>query len=88
MKGFVNTITTHITNGNKNEDRFVNIMGGTVIETESERIRRVAWTQAIIKMGQEYRLGDEEVLRQLQENVGISLEQAKTCLEQYGKQLV
>lgn len=38
-------------------------MGGTVIETESERIRRVAWTQAIIKMGQEYRLGDEEVLR-------------------------
>ena len=88
MKGFVNTITTHITNGNKNEDRLVNILGGTVIETESERIRRVAWTQAIIKMGQEYRLGDEEVLRQLQENVGISLEQAKACLEQYGKQLV
>lgn len=88
LKGFVNTIITHITNGNKNEERLVNIMGGTVIETESERIRRVAWTQAIIKMGQEYRLGDEEVLRQLQENVGISLEQAKACLEQYGKQLV
>jgi hypothetical protein len=39
-KGFVNTIITHITNGNKNEERLVNIMGGTVIETESERLIR------------------------------------------------
>lgn len=36
--GFVNTIVTHITNGNKNEERLVNIMGGTVIETESEKL--------------------------------------------------
>lgn len=40
LKGFVNTIITHITNGNKNEERLVNVMGGTVIETESERLRR------------------------------------------------
>ena len=40
QKGFVNTIITHITNGNKNEERLVNVMGGTVIETESERLRR------------------------------------------------
>ena len=33
IKGFVNTIITHITNGNKNEERLVNILGGTVIET-------------------------------------------------------
>lgn len=34
LMGFVNTIITHITNGNENEERLVNIMGGTVIETE------------------------------------------------------
>lgn len=38
LMGFVNTIVTHITNGNKNEERLVNIMGGTIIETESERV--------------------------------------------------
>jgi predicted helicase len=38
LLGFVNTIITHITNGNKNEGRLVKIMGGTVIETESERL--------------------------------------------------
>ena len=42
LMGFVNTIITHITNGNDVEERLVNIMGGTVIETESERIMRVA----------------------------------------------
>jgi hypothetical protein len=40
LMGFVNTIITHITNGNKNEERLVNVMGGTVIETESERLIR------------------------------------------------
>ena len=38
LKGFVNTIITHITNGNEYEERLVNVMGGTVIETESERL--------------------------------------------------
>jgi hypothetical protein len=41
LMGFVNTIITHITNGNKNEERLVSVMGGTVIETESERYKRV-----------------------------------------------
>lgn len=40
LMGFVNTIITHITNGNQNEERLVNIMGGTVIETESEKLIR------------------------------------------------
>jgi hypothetical protein len=38
LTGFVNTIIRHITDGNKNEGRLVKIMGGTVIETESERL--------------------------------------------------
>ena len=40
LMGFVNTIITHITNGNRNEERLVDIMGGTVIETESEKLIR------------------------------------------------
>jgi hypothetical protein len=47
LMGFVNTIITHITNGNKNEERLVNIMGGTVIETESERLFREGKTAGI-----------------------------------------
>lgn len=88
MKGFVNTIITHITNGNKNEERLVNIMGGTVIETESERLIRLGKIQMIVVLGQEYGLNDEEILKQLQEKIGVSLEQAMTYLKQYGKQLV
>ena len=42
LMGFVNTIITHITDGNGVEERLVNIMGGTVIETESERLMRKA----------------------------------------------
>lgn len=41
LKGFVNTIIIHITNGNKNEERLVNVVGGTIIETESERLMRM-----------------------------------------------
>jgi hypothetical protein len=40
LMGFVNTIITHITNGNQNERKLVNVMGGTVIETESEKLIR------------------------------------------------
>ena len=41
LKGFVNTIITHITDGNKAEERLVKVMGGVVLETESERLLRV-----------------------------------------------
>jgi predicted transposase YdaD len=41
LMALVNTIIKHITNGNKNQERLVNIMGGTVLETESERLYRV-----------------------------------------------
>jgi hypothetical protein len=40
LKGLINTIITHITNGNKNEGRLVKVMGGVVLETESDKLRR------------------------------------------------
>lgn len=88
LKGFVNTIITHITNGNKNEERLVNVMGGTVIETESEKLRKEGKIQMIVKMGHEYGLDDTTILKKIQDEIGLSLEQATAYLEQYGKQLV
>ncbi len=85
LKGFVNTIITHITNGNKNEGRLVDIMGGTVIETESDKIK----IRTIIEMGQEVGLDDLEILKKLQEKIiGLPLKQAQAYLDQYGKRLV
>lgn len=83
LMGLVNTIITHITNGNRNEERLVNIMGGTVIETESDKIK----IQMIIELGQEDGLGDAAILKRLQEKiVGLPLKRAEAYLEQYGKQ--
>ncbi|MCI8938488.1 MAG: hypothetical protein HFH12_00615 [Dorea sp.] len=96
LKGFINTIITHITNGNKNEERLVNVMGGTVIETESERLIRQGISQGIsqgkaqllIELGQEEGLDDAALLKRIQERIGVSLEQAAAYLERYGKQTV
>ena len=97
LMGFVNTIITHITNGNQNEERLVGIMGGTVIETESEKLIRkgkeigeklgkeIGKVQMIIEMGQEYGLDDGSILKKLQEKTGLSSEKAATYLEQYRK---
>jgi hypothetical protein len=41
LKGFVNNIITHITDGNENEERLVAVMGGELFETESERLMRI-----------------------------------------------
>ncbi len=86
----------HITNGNKSEERLVNIMGGTVIETESEKLirrgreagRAEGKAEEIIEMGQEFGLDDAAILKRLQERIGLSLETAIAYLEQYGKQLM
>ena len=92
LKGFINTIITHITNGNQNEERLVSVMGGTVIETESERLRREGISQGeakmLIKMGKKDGLDDETILKRMQEWIGLSLEQAAAYLEHYGKQSV
>lgn len=91
LMGFVNTIITHITNGNQNEERLVSIMGGTVIETESEKLIRkgseVGGAKQIIEMGQEFGLDDAAILERLQSKLGLSLEKATAYLEQYGKAL-
>lgn len=92
LKGFINTIITHITNGNQNEERLVSIMGGTVIETESERLIRQGISQGkaqlLIELGQEEGLDDATLLKRIQERIGVSLEQAAAYLERYGKQTV
>ena len=88
LKGFINTIITHITNGNKNEERLVNIMGGTVIETESERLISQGKAQLLIELGQEEGLDDATLLKRMQERIGLSLEQASAYLKRYGKQTV
>ena len=104
LMGFVNTIIIHITNGNKSEERLVNIMGGTVIETESEKLirrgieagraegreagRAEGKEEEIIVMGQEFGLDDAAILHRLQERIGLSLETAVAYLEKYGKQLM
>ena len=88
LMGFVNTIITHKTNGNKNEARLVSIMGGTIIETESEKWMKRGKAQIIIEMGQEDGLDDTVILTRLQEKIGVSLERAEAYLTEYGKQLV
>ena len=100
LMGFVNTIITHIANGNKNEERLVNVMGGTIIETESEKWVRQGMQQGmrqgmqqgqakmIIELGQDDGQDDDTILRKLREKIGLSLEEAKDCLAKYGRQLV
>ena len=80
----------------RNEVKKVNVMGGTVIETESEKLirrgreagRAEGKAEEIIEMGQEFGLDDAAILQRLQERVGLSLETAVAYLEQYGKQLM
>ena len=60
-------------------------MGGTVIETESDKIK----IRTIIEIGQEDGLDDETILKRLQEKIiGLPLNRAEAYLKQYGKQLV
>ncbi|MCI8781949.1 MAG: hypothetical protein HFG83_10075 [Dorea sp.] len=67
-------------------------MGGTVIETASEKLvrkgREAGKAEEIIEMGQEFGLDDAAILKRLQEKIGLSLETAAAYLEQYGKQFV
>ena len=85
LMGLVNTIITHITNGNKNEERLVNVMGGTVIETESDKIK----IRLIIELGQEDGLDDDAILKRLQERIiGLPLNRAEAYLAEYGKRVV
>ena len=96
LMGFVNTIVTHITNGNKNEERLVNVMGGRIIETQTEKWIRQGLEQGmrqgeakmIVELGQEDGLTDEVILNRLQKKIGVSYEEAETYLTEYSKQFV
>ena len=85
LTDFVRTIITHITNGNKSEERLVKVMGGVIIETESERLIKQGQAKMLIELGQEDGLDDTAILQRIQEKVGISLERALACMEKYGK---
>lgn len=75
-------------------------MGGTVIETESEKLIRKGReageikgrvegrAEQIIEMGWEFGLDDASILKRMQDKIGLSLEQATVYLEQFGKQFV
>jgi hypothetical protein len=92
LMGLVNTIITHITDGNQNERRLVSIMGGVVLETESERLIRIGKeegkAEGIIELGQELGLTDAAILERLQKKLDVSFETAVDYLKQYGKALV
>lgn len=102
--GFIKTIITHITNGNKMEERLVGVMGGVIIETESEKLIRQGIEQGmeqgmeqgirqgeakmLIRLSQKEGLDDHAILDSLQKEIGVSLERAEMYLKQYGKQPV
>ena len=73
----------------------VSIMGGTVIETESEKLIRQGMQQGIyqgrvqmiIEMGQDDGLDDAAIINRLQSKAGLSQEQAADYLQKYGRQL-
>ena len=64
------------------------IMGGTVLETKSEKLIRQGEAKMLIEMGQEYGLDDAAILKRMQDKIGLSLEKATAYLEKYGKQPV
>jgi hypothetical protein len=66
----------------------MDFMGGTVIETESERITKIAKAEMIVEMGQEDGLDDATILSRLQSKLNLSLEAASDYLQKFGKSLV
>jgi len=88
LMGLVNTIITHITDGNSVEERLVGVMGGKILETDSERLLRVGEERGIaigeergIAIGEERgeARGEERGIRSLVETcqeVGLSIADA------------
>jgi predicted HTH domain antitoxin len=67
---FVNTIIEHITNGNQNEGRMVEVMGGVILETESERLRREGKEQILFSLVQDGIITMEEAAKRASQNEG------------------
>ena len=79
------------------EERLVNIMGGTVIETASEKLIDLGRSQGIslgmlqgqakmiIDLNQEAGIDDAVILKQMKEKLSLSEKEAAAFLKQYGK---
>ena len=72
----------------RNEERLVNIMGGTVLETKSEQLIHQGEAKMLIELGREDGLDDATILKRMQDKIGLPLERATAYLEKYGKRLV
>ena len=79
------------------EERLVNIMGGTVIETASEKLIDLGRSQGIslgmlqgqakmiIELNQEAGIDDAVILKHMREKLSLSEKEAAAFLKQYGK---
>ena len=85
LGSFVNTIVTHITDGNMIEKEATSIMGGTAYETESERIRRVAREEMQAELDEKDKILEEKD-KVLEEKDKV-LEEKDKALEEKDKAL-
>ena len=92
LMGYVNTIITHITDGNKSEERLVSIMGGTVIESESERLVRIGreggreeGIKSSVELCQEFGLSISDAVEKLISKFGLSESASLEKAQQYWK---
>ena len=86
--GYVNTIITHITDGNKSEERLVNVMGGTVIESESERLVRIGREEGIkssVELCQEFGLSVSDAVKKLVSKFGLTESESLAKANKYWK---
>ncbi len=100
LMGFVNTIITHITDGNKVEERLVKVMGGVILETESERLLRVGREEgeargeargreegirSVVELCQEVNLSIADTVEKLVSKFGLSEQVSMAKANQYWK---
>lgn len=92
LMGYVNTIITHITDGNKSEERLVSIMGGTIIESESERLVRIGEARGeekgirfFVESCQEFNLSISDAVEKLVSKFGLSESASLAKAQQYWK---
>ena len=90
--GYVNTIITHITDGNKSEERLVNVMGGTVIESESERLVRIGreggreeGIKSSVELCQEFGLSVTDAVKKLISKFCLTESESLAKANQYWK---
>ena len=100
LRGFVNTIITHITDGNQVEERLVNVMGGIVLETESEKLIKLGEArgknegisigqekgiQSLVELCQELNLTFADAVQKLTGKFSLSEEDSQAKAKLYWK---